>query len=56
MLIFRQFHQIKKVKCYDVNSLYPTSMLKNLMPVGNPYYFEGDLDYIYKVNYNYPLD
>lgn len=29
------------VKSYDVNSLYPDSMLKNPMPMGKPLYFEG---------------
>lgn len=28
---------------YDVNSLYPSQMLKNPMPVGAPTYFEGDI-------------
>lgn len=28
---------------YDVNSLYPSQMLKQDMPVGNPTYFEGDV-------------
>nr|QWO71388.1 DNA polymerase [Termitomyces sp. T70a] len=28
---------------YDVNSLYPYVMYKFDMPVGNPYYFEGDI-------------
>jgi hypothetical protein len=46
----------EKVKCYDVNSLYPTSMRNNIMPVGNPYYFEGDLDYFSNINFNYPED
>ena len=26
------------------------------MPVGNPYYFEGDLKYFNEINFNYPLD
>lgn len=46
----------EKVKCYDVNSLYPTSMRNNIMPIGNPYYFEGDLDYFSNINFNYPED
>ena len=46
----------KNIKGYDVNALYPTSMLKNKMPVGNPYYFEGDLNYFNEINFNYPLD
>jgi hypothetical protein len=28
---------------YDVNSLYPFVMKENLMPVGKPIYFEGDI-------------
>lgn len=33
----------KNVYSYDVNSLYPNSMLENYMPVGVPIYFEGDI-------------
>ena len=33
---------------YDVNSLYPHSML-SLMPVGNPIYFEGDINSIHSI-------
>jgi len=46
----------KDVKCYDVNSLYPTSMKINSMPTGNPYYFEGNLEYYNKINFQYPPD
>jgi hypothetical protein len=47
----------ENIKGYDVNSLYPTSMKNNTMPVGNPYYFEGNiLNYFSKVNFNYPPD
>ena len=32
-------------------------MFNNPMPVGNPYYFEGDiLKYFSKLNFNYPTD
>jgi hypothetical protein len=31
------------INCYDVNSLYPSQMLENLMPIGNPTYFDGDI-------------
>jgi hypothetical protein len=31
------------VKCYDVNSLYPSQMQSQVMPVGNISYFEGDI-------------
>jgi hypothetical protein len=51
------------IKGYDVNSLYPTVMLQNDMPVGTPIYFEGDI-YKYEiepfgffeVEVNAPLD
>jgi hypothetical protein len=33
----------KTMKCYDVNALYPSQMLEQLMPVGVPTYFEGDI-------------
>jgi hypothetical protein len=33
----------KNIKCYDVNSLYPSVMFKSDMPVGKPTYFEGDI-------------
>lgn len=32
-----------KVYAYDVNSLYPAQMQSQLMPVGVPKYFEGDI-------------
>lgn len=35
----------ENIKGYDVNSLYPTSMFIHKVPVGNPYYLEGDLVY-----------
>jgi len=31
------------IYCYDVNSLYPSQMVGNHMPVGVPTYFEGDI-------------
>lgn len=31
------------VYAYDVNSLYPSVMLNNPMPIGKPTYFEGDI-------------
>lgn len=37
----------EKINAYDVNSLYPFAMANYLMPVGTPYYFEGD---IYKMD------
>jgi len=32
-----------KIKCYDVNALYPSQMQAQLMPVGYPTYFIGDI-------------
>jgi DNA polymerase type B, organellar and viral len=32
-----------KVFCYDVNSLYPSVMNNNLMPIGLPNYFKGNI-------------
>jgi hypothetical protein len=32
-----------KMKCYDVNALYPSRMQSQLMPVGMPTYFKGDI-------------
>jgi len=32
-----------KIKCYDVNSLYPTVMKNCLMPIGVPTFFQGDI-------------
>jgi hypothetical protein len=32
-----------KVYCYDVNSLYPSQMYEQLMPIGTPTYFKGDI-------------
>jgi hypothetical protein len=31
------------IKCYDVNSLYPSQMQAQLMPVGSPTFFQGDI-------------
>ena len=33
----------KELFYYDANSLYPTVMCKNDMPIGKPIYFEGDI-------------
>jgi len=33
----------KEIKCYDVNALYPSQMELELMPVGKPTYFVGDI-------------
>jgi hypothetical protein len=32
-----------KVFCYDVNALYPAQMEEQLMPVGTPSYFNGNI-------------
>jgi len=32
-----------KIKAYDVNSLYPSQMQSQLMPVGTPTYFKGNI-------------
>jgi hypothetical protein len=32
-----------KIKCLDVNSLYPSQMESRLMPIGFPTYFKGDI-------------
>jgi hypothetical protein len=32
-----------KIKCYDVNSLYPSQMESQLMPVGIPTLFKGNI-------------
>ena len=31
-------------------------MFRNVVPVGNPYYFEGNLEYFNQINFNYPDD
>lgn len=33
----------ENIKCYDVNSLYPSQMESKLMPIGNPTFFEGNI-------------
>jgi hypothetical protein len=38
-----QPHEGTKIYCYDVNSLYPSIMLKCGMPTGKPVLFEGDI-------------
>jgi len=32
-----------KIKCLDVNSLYPSQMATEEMPIGVPTYFQGDI-------------
>jgi DNA polymerase type B, organellar and viral len=33
----------ENINCYDVNSLYPSQMHSQLMPIGNPTYFKGNI-------------
>lgn len=33
----------RTIKCFDVNSLYPTVMTQQVMPIGLPTVFEGDI-------------
>jgi DNA polymerase type B, organellar and viral len=35
-----------EIKCFDVNALYPSQMQSQLMPIGVPTYFEGDISII----------
>jgi hypothetical protein len=51
------------IESYDVNSLYPSSMLNNSMPVGEPKYFSGNILLsdpnafgFFKVKVSAPLD
>jgi len=37
----------KYIYAYDVNSLYPSVMINNKYPIGNPTYFEGDITKYY---------
>jgi hypothetical protein len=32
-----------KIKCYDVNSLYPSQMESKMLPIGVPTFFEGNI-------------
>jgi hypothetical protein len=38
------------IYCYDVNSLYPSSMKYNKFPVGNIVQFQGNIDWLYKLD------
>lgn len=40
----------KDIKCYDVNSLYPTAMKYNMFPVGEITQFQGNIDWLYKLD------
>ena len=53
----------KNIYAYDVNSLYPTVMKNEQMPVGNITYFEGDINLVdnkpfgfFEVEITAPLD
>ena len=41
--VYKPYHD-GKVYCYDVNSLYPSVMLNNDMPVGSPLFVNGNID------------
>jgi DNA polymerase type B, organellar and viral len=47
--VYKPYSFAKKIYTYDVNSLYPYVMKKQMMPVNSPTYFEGD---IFKINKN----
>lgn len=60
--VYKPFSK-NKIYGYDVNSLYPFVMQNELMPVGNPIYFEGDITKIkdnpfgfFEVEINAPED
>lgn len=40
----------KNLYWYDVNSLYPYNMLKNKFPTGEVIQFQGDIEWIYKLD------
>jgi len=59
--VYRPFSKGKRVYCYDINSLYPSVMAKNLFPTGVPKYFNGtrelqDLFGFVKVKVTCPVD
>lgn len=37
----------KNIYCYDANSLYPASMIKNKFPVGITYEFSGNINLLF---------
>jgi DNA polymerase type B, organellar and viral len=41
--VYKPFSFFSKIFAYDVNSLYPSVMQFNELPVGEPTYFEGDI-------------
>jgi hypothetical protein len=41
--IYSRVKVYKKLFYYDVNSLYPTVMANQLMPIGKPTFFDGDI-------------
>jgi DNA polymerase elongation subunit (family B) len=41
------------IYCYDVNSLYPSVMAKNELPIGTPTYFEGDIRKIHPNSFGF---
>lgn len=40
--VYKPVSEGKKIYSYDVNSLYPASMIEYPMPIGHPRYFNGD--------------
>jgi len=46
----------ENINVYDVKSLYPSCMLNNPMPVGNPVYFEGNILEMWKYIFNIEND
>lgn len=46
----------KDIQCYDVNSLYPSSMAYNKFPVGKTYEFTGDIEVLYNLDATWNKD
>lgn len=43
----------ENIKHYDVNSLYPHSMLMNKLPIGTIIQFQGDIKWLYQLDERY---
>jgi hypothetical protein len=48
--------EAQNIKCYDVNALYPSSMKFNKFPTGNILQFQGNIEWLYKLDPNYSKD